>query len=661
MEPSNSDSDEEIIRSNLPISSRKMMDHPTTSQQGETTDMSLESTMKFLLEGMRDLRMDIRTELKTIQAVQRDHDGALKAVVERMHQLEATTSILMKRDERKGAEQNVSDTSRRSQHPTFDFDPTSDGYQGKEAHPSVDPEERMNRNQNEAAFTSYAFSREDARKTPVPDPRKPQVEREEREDSEHRDNPVKHENMIPPQVQKIIVQRERHHPSFSGGPTVDDWIRQTNEYLQENDVQDKPKFILQHLVGLARMEIQNRPWHEVTEAEDIFQILRELFRESRDLPSLQMELYQRKQRPKESLLEYSVALVECASAVERQPVGKLSDRNGILKRLFAKGILDSQMSREASRRLIDHPEESFYEMRAKLLTFHHETSNHGKKESDRSVKISSQTKAENDEKEQELVCIRPNEIRNAEEIRYVEFLEQRIETLESKIRRMEVQGDPKPWFNGNYRQGRSNWDERRPKSRFQPRYPANFGNRRKQWQWQPRQSNYQSNRRNPRHDGTAQHCYGCGQDSHNISRCLHRCWKCQRGRPHNISSCWYRNQYFPKQEEPNRQRIPETPRHSEPQNCAETPKPREVNESRPRNGRYRRQSGNSSCADEERGNATCPNQGNFRDPWGQQNFGPQGNQMQNVRSRSLQVQTPRQKTWTIYRTGERRRSDRHPY
>ena len=279
--------------------------------------------------------------MKTMQALQRDHDRALRAVMERLQHVETnqkaqhTLPTQSQRCEGRSTEQGADEGIRKSQHPTFDFDPTSDGYQGKEAHPSVDPEERMNRNQNEAAFTSYAFSREDARKTPVPDPRKPQVEREEREDSEHRDNPVKHENMIPPQVQKIIVQRERHHPSFSGGPTVDDWIRQTNEYLQENDVQDKPKFILQHLVGLARMEIQNRPWHEVTEAEDIFQILRELFRESRDLPSLQMELYQRKQRPKESLLEYSVALVECASAVERQPGGKLSDRNGILKRLFA--------------------------------------------------------------------------------------------------------------------------------------------------------------------------------------------------------------------------------------------------------------------------------------------------------------------------------------
>ena len=160
------------------------------------------------------------------------------------------------------------------------------------------------------------------------------------------------------------------------------------------------------------------------------------------------------------------------------------------------------MSREASRRLIDHPEESFYEMRAKLLTFQHETSDHGKKESDRSVKVSSQFKVENDEMEQEPVCIRPNEIRDSEERRYMEFLEGKIEVLEGKIRSMEVQGDPKPWFNGNYRQKRSNWNERRPGPRFQTRYPPNFENRRRQWQL--RQSNDQSNRRNPRYAGTTQ-------------------------------------------------------------------------------------------------------------------------------------------------------------
>lgn len=173
----------------------------------------------------------------------------------------------------------------------------------------------------------------------------------------------------------VFVTRERKIEKFSGKPVktgdpeVWEWTEEVRGYFQSREFNPKEKvdFILQHLGGIAKAEIQYHPKEVRDNSEQILTTLEKTFGIQDSVAALQQKYYIRAQLDSESVLEYSVALLKMSAKVlEKSPELK-SSHDLMLKGRFVEGVKDPILRKDLKRESEENPQLTFWNIREKAL------------------------------------------------------------------------------------------------------------------------------------------------------------------------------------------------------------------------------------------------------------------------------------------------------
>ena len=141
---------------------------------------------------------------------------------------------------------------------------------------------------------------------------------------------------------------------------VKDWIEDAQGMIRTLKDNEKRDFVIRHLEGDARKEVKLAPKSDTIHVQDIFQILQEAFGEIRSAAKIKKLLYERVQRPNESVREFSRSLLEFADKLKDSEETK----NTMLREVLCENIRDLGVKRELKRTLIGQPNMSFPELRS---------------------------------------------------------------------------------------------------------------------------------------------------------------------------------------------------------------------------------------------------------------------------------------------------------
>ena len=102
-----------------------------------------------------------------------------------------------------------------------------------------------------------------------------------------------------------------------------------------------------------------RPPEERASSADVFKILRNSFGEGLTSYQAMQTFYERRQKERETIQEYSHALMVLLSRVERLAPGCVSDRDQLLRDQFTGNLYDLQLRRDIKRWQREHPTRTF--------------------------------------------------------------------------------------------------------------------------------------------------------------------------------------------------------------------------------------------------------------------------------------------------------------
>ena len=144
-------------------------------------------------------------------------------------------------------------------------------------------------------------------------------------------NPV-----VPERV--VYLQQDRKCHKFYGNLDsadsfpIEEWIEEVESHAQTKRLSGKEKalFVFNQLDGEARIEIKYQSSVVRDDADEIFNVLRELYGSSYSHISLQRKFFNRKQVEGESLLEYSHALMILMDQVNKSNGNAVSNPKVVL-------------------------------------------------------------------------------------------------------------------------------------------------------------------------------------------------------------------------------------------------------------------------------------------------------------------------------------------
>jgi hypothetical protein len=141
--------------------------------------------------------------------------------------------------------------------------------------------------------------------------------------------------------QTTFVQKEGLR-KFSGKKeeSVAEWEADARRYLRRVGQRGNGvDLILDSLGGQARREILSTP-EGADNVEEIFELLREVYGDSRGAAELHALFVGRRQRPGETVTEYSTALKDLFFQLQGKQLGLLAVRNQMLTDQFIEGVRD---------------------------------------------------------------------------------------------------------------------------------------------------------------------------------------------------------------------------------------------------------------------------------------------------------------------------------
>ena len=158
------------------------------------------------------------------------------------------------------------------------------------------------------------------------------------------------------------IDRFRDKPEKASDLTIEEWVSDVKSHLRNVNwhKQDQAAFIIQHLAGKARREIQG--WGEaVCQGPDkIFECLIKIFGDGDTLPQLQQRFFSYQQKEKEDLLSCSLELVELFDRVANLDPTFKPMRDLTLKGRFAEVVRDEGLKRELRRLNMESPNLTFF-------------------------------------------------------------------------------------------------------------------------------------------------------------------------------------------------------------------------------------------------------------------------------------------------------------
>lgn len=170
---------------------------------------------------------------------------------------------------------------------------------------------------------------------------------------------------------KMVYAKDRKFGKLNKETDVCEWIQDMGDYIKTrfSDEHEKVMFILDHLERDARTEVRFRAQVDKATADEILQILTDLYGSTDSLVQLQQQFYCRNQVSGESLQEYALDLMTKMNViVEKEP----SLRNGkeeTMKQKFAEGVLDLNLRRELRRWNEERSKMKFWELRQHAITW----------------------------------------------------------------------------------------------------------------------------------------------------------------------------------------------------------------------------------------------------------------------------------------------------
>ena len=166
------------------------------------------------------------------------------------------------------------------------------------------------------------------------------------------------------------VTRFKERPKTSGDITAEEWVTEVKMELDCRKSWSETKkadFILRKLGGPARKEILARGPNVRKSAEQIIDIILNVFGEEKEVGKLQERLFNIRQEDGESLLQLSLRILDIVERLESTTLG--GQKSELLKERFCAAVRDTTLKREIRRLIREQPALSFFDLRAQAIEF----------------------------------------------------------------------------------------------------------------------------------------------------------------------------------------------------------------------------------------------------------------------------------------------------
>ena len=167
----------------------------------------------------------------------------------------------------------------------------------------------------------------------------------------------------------VKVPRERKLRKFAGSRddhAIEDWIQDAERATAGHADAEAVDLVLYHLEGAAREEVRLRPPEQRADKTAIFGILRSAFGEGLNSTQALRRFFERRQKERESIQEYSHALMLLLARVERLNPDSVPDKEKLLRDQFLENLRDPQLRRDIKRWARDHPAKTFQQVREEV-------------------------------------------------------------------------------------------------------------------------------------------------------------------------------------------------------------------------------------------------------------------------------------------------------
>lgn len=174
----------------------------------------------------------------------------------------------------------------------------------------------------------------------------------------------------------IFLPREKRCPVFRGssGIGIDEWVDEAQACMRVRhlSVADQAYFLFDHLEGEAREEIRHRSRLEREDPEKIVEILQELYGCPQSYVALQEAFFSRKQQEGESLLEFSIALLNLMEKVKGRAPQGMRNADVLLRDQFVEHVCDCTLRRELKQLIRREPTCTLIEVRKEAIRWEQE-------------------------------------------------------------------------------------------------------------------------------------------------------------------------------------------------------------------------------------------------------------------------------------------------
>ena len=174
---------------------------------------------------------------------------------------------------------------------------------------------------------------------------------------------------VSPSQITVKVPRERKLRKFAGSRddhVIEEWILDAERATTGQSEADAVDFLLYHLEGAAREEVRLRPAEERTNPAAVFKILRGTFGEGLTSTQALRKFFERRQKERESIQDFSHALMLLLSRVERLSLEGVHDKDKLLRDQLLENLRDPQLRRDIKRWARDNPTKTFQQIREEV-------------------------------------------------------------------------------------------------------------------------------------------------------------------------------------------------------------------------------------------------------------------------------------------------------
>ena len=174
---------------------------------------------------------------------------------------------------------------------------------------------------------------------------------------------------VSPSQITVKVPKERKLRKFAGSRddhVIEEWILDAERATTGQSEAEAVDFLIYHLEGAAREEVRLRPAEERNNPAAVFKILRGTFGEGLTSTQALRRFFERRQKERETIQDFTHALMLLLSRVERLSSEGVADKDKLLRDQFLENLRDPQLRRDIKRWARDNPTKTFQHIREEV-------------------------------------------------------------------------------------------------------------------------------------------------------------------------------------------------------------------------------------------------------------------------------------------------------